>query len=292
MISNKNEKMMKMLDLFSGIGGFHLAAEWVWGNELEVVAHCEIAKFPQKVLKKHWPDVPIIADIKNLKGDEFGTIDLVTGGFPCQPYSVAGKRKGAADDRALWPEMYRIITEARPKWIVAENVPGIINMELDDVLSALEDAAYAWQTFIIPACGVGAPHKRDRVWIIAHNERQIQELGEQFSQAYVANTKKFGFKKSFHSRKWRAGFADSCGNISNNNSERLQKQWKQITKEQKQLGTELYCRWKPEPRVGRVADGVSHRVDRIKGLGNAIVPQLAAVIMLAIKDIMEGTVYE
>ena len=132
----------RMLDLFSGIGGFSLAAQWVWGDELEIVAFCEIDKFCQKVLHKHWPNVPI---------------------------SVAGKRKGKEDNRFLWPEMFRVIKEIRPRWIVAENVTGIVRMVLDDCLSDLEGEGYSTQPIIIPACAVNAPHRRDRVWITAYS---------------------------------------------------------------------------------------------------------------------------
>ena len=167
----------KMYGLFAGIGGFEYAAQEVWGDELEIVGMCEIDSFCRKVLKKHWPNVAIHEDIRSLDGNEikerFGAIDLITGGFPCQPYSLAGKRRGAADDRALWDEMYRIITEVRPRWIIVENVPGIINMVLDDVLSCMEDSVYTCETFIIPACSIGAPHRRNRVWIVAYDAQQV-----------------------------------------------------------------------------------------------------------------------
>lgn len=163
---------MRSLSLFSGIGGFDLAALWVW-PELEIVSFCEIDSFCQKVLKKHWPDVPCHSDIKTLRGDNFGTIDFLYGGFPCQPYSVAGKRKGKEDDRALWPEMFRVIQEAKPRWIIGENVAGFVNMGLDDCLSDLESKGYETTAFIIPACAVNAPHRRDRVWIVANSTREL-----------------------------------------------------------------------------------------------------------------------
>ena len=127
---------MKILDLFSGIGGFSLAADWLgW----ETVAFCEQDKFCQKVLAKHWPNIPIFDDIKKLKGDQFnGAIDMVVGGFPCQPWSTAGKRKGSDDHRHLWPEMLRVIKEVRPRWVIGENVAGIVNMALESVCADLE----------------------------------------------------------------------------------------------------------------------------------------------------------
>jgi len=154
-----------VLDLFSGIGGFSLGLERAG---METVAFCENDKFCQKVLAKHWPDIPIHENIEELDGRQYrGTVDLVCGGFPCQPFSVAGEQRGKEDDRALWPEMLRVIREVEPAWVIGENVSGIINMELDNVLSDLEDSGYSCQTFVIPACSVDAKHRRDRVWIIA-----------------------------------------------------------------------------------------------------------------------------
>lgn len=156
--------------LFSGIGGFDLAAEWAgWTNAF----NCEIDPFCRKILKYHFPDAEQYGDIKTA---DFAVwrdrIDVLTGGFPCQPFSLAGKRKGTEDDRYLWPEMLRVIRTVRPRWVVGENVYGIVNwlegMVLDTVCSDLEEAGYEVQPFIIPACGVGAPHRRDRCWFVAH----------------------------------------------------------------------------------------------------------------------------
>jgi DNA (cytosine-5)-methyltransferase 1 len=159
------EQKKTHLDLFSGIGGFALAAHWA-GYATEVF--CERDEYCTKILKKHWPDVPVVADIFQFDGSAYRGADLLTGGFPCQPYSCAGKRGGDSDDRALWPEMRRVIAEARPRWIVAENVPGLIGMALDGVLSDLEGEGYEVETVVLPACAVNAPHRRDRVWIVAH----------------------------------------------------------------------------------------------------------------------------
>jgi DNA-cytosine methyltransferase len=154
-----------VLDLFSGIGGFSLGLERAG---METVAFCENDKFCQKVLAKHWPGVPIHDNIEELDGRQYrGTVELVCGGAPCQPFSVAGQQRGTEDDRALWPEMLRVIREVEPLWVIGENVAGIINMELDNVLSDLEDSGYSCQTFVIPACAVDAQHRRDRVWVIA-----------------------------------------------------------------------------------------------------------------------------
>ena len=181
-----------VLDLFSGIGGFSLGLERAG---MQTVAFCENDKFCQKVLAKHWPDIPIHENIEELDGRQYrGTIQLICGGFPCQPYSVAGDQRGAEDDRALWPEMLRVIREVEPAWVIGENVSGIINMELDNVLSDLENSGYSCQTFVIPACAVDAPHRRDRVWIIASHANLkskpdgSQHEGQRSGQLDVADT--------------------------------------------------------------------------------------------------------
>ena len=168
------------VDLFSGIGGFALSAGWA-GFETRLFCECE--PFCQAVLRKHWPGVPIIDDIRCLSGDTvrragIERVDIITGGFPCPPFSFAGRRRGKEDDRYFWPQMLRVIADVRPTFVVAENVPGIISMALDDALSDLEAEGYATGTLIIPACGVSAPHERYRVWIIAHASGQRREIGE------------------------------------------------------------------------------------------------------------------
>jgi len=156
--------------LFSGIGGFDLAAKWMgWEN----IFHCEWNGFGQKVLKYYWPNAISYGDITKTDFTIWrGRIDIITGGFPCQPYSLAGKRKGKADDRHLWPEMFRAIREIQPLWVVGENVPGLITwsggLVFEEVQTALEDEGYEVQSFVLPACGVNAPHRRDRVWFVAY----------------------------------------------------------------------------------------------------------------------------
>jgi DNA (cytosine-5)-methyltransferase 1 len=278
---------VRHLDLFSGIGGFALAASWVWGEEHEIVSFCEIEDYPQRVLKKHWPTVPCHGDIKTLKGDSFGTVDLITGGFPCQPFSVAGKQGGSSDDRHLWPEMFRVIQEARPTWIIGENVAGLVNMvEFEQCFLDLESEGYETQALIVPACGVGARHRRDRVWIVANHEnwidrenytraekRQIQKPRESSCRKNVADPS---------GKRLPSPTREKLGSIreSEKSFQGCKPSGRNATPEQR--GT-----WSPEPRVGRVANGVPSRVDRLKGLGNAIVPQCVVPIMQAIKELSQ-----
>ena len=193
--------MLRVLDLFSGIGGFSLGLERTGG--FETAAFCEYAEWPRKVLAKHWPNVPIFEDVRTLKGTDIdGPIDVVVGGYPCQPFSTAGRRKGQKDDRHLWPEFNRLVAELRPAWVIGENVAGHISMGLDDVLSDLEGQGYACRTFVIPACATDAPHRRDRVWTVAHvsqlqrdgsrkhskqSERQVPQSGKRSGAKHVAH---------------------------------------------------------------------------------------------------------
>jgi len=159
--------MIKILDICSGIGGFSLGLESTGG--FDTVAFCEFDDFCRKVLNKHWPDVPIYKDLKEIGNEPERIIqdfDLICGGIPCQPFSVAGKKKGKEDDRHLWPYMYEIIKHKKPSWVIVENVGGFVNVALDDVCLDLEAQGYATQSFIIPACSVEAPHRRDRIWIL------------------------------------------------------------------------------------------------------------------------------
>ena len=232
---------------------------------MKTVGFCEKDLFCQRILKKHWPDVPIHSDIRELDGRQYeGTVDVVSGGFPCQPFSVAGKQRGKDDDRALWPEMLRVIREVEPAWVIGENVPGIIGMELDSVLSDLESEGYSCQAFVLPACAVDAPHRRDRVWVVACTDRNSESNDsideEQRPRELVADSQSKRME-----RDWSFGVEESQPSCSQRLSGR----------DSSGGGPRI---WQAEPGVGRVANGVSHRVDRLRGLGNAVVPQLIQAI--------------
>jgi len=266
--------------LFSGIGGFDLAAQWMgWDNIFQV----EKDDFCKKVLAKNFPKTERFADIKNFTGYEYtNRIDVISGGFPCQPFSVAGQRKGKDDDRYLWEEMLRVIATIKPTYVVGENVTGIIGLALDTVLSDLEAQNYTTETFIIPACGKIAWHRRDRVWIVAYansigRQDEQKENGKPLCNGERNNTIE---EQSGEQQQCRTGKSGSV--FANTNNTGCEEQRKPITD-----GTELFAPkcsswWEAEPGVGRVVDGLSGRVDRLKGLGNAIVPQVAYEIFSAI----------
>ena len=172
------DEEIRHIDLCSGIGGFALAASWAGaatGRNVRTVAFSEIDPFCQAVLRHHWPGVPVIPDLRNF--DYEGGCDLLTAGYPCQPFSVAGKQKGAADDRHLWPHVFEIVKRKRPAWCLFENVSGHITLGLDQVLLDLENEGYAARPLVIPACSKNAPHRRDRVWIVAHSNSDSESDG-------------------------------------------------------------------------------------------------------------------
>ena len=309
-------KQLTHLSLFSGIGGLDLAAEWAG---FKSVGQCEWADYPTKVLEKHWPDVPRWKDIRTLNGASFyertnrRTVDVISGGFPCQPFSVAGKQRGKDDDRYLWPEMVRVIKDLRPTWVVGENVAGIINMALDTVLSDLEAAGYTVRTFVLPACGVNAPHQRYRTAIVGYTnnsgsgtfnnrtvgnwteknkgrEEQPQSWsggsGKDVAHAYGARCEKFNVSSITNQKGIDSGNGHE-GYVSDTDNQRLQitglePRVKEISAKDR---IEFGSWWATEPGVGRVANGVPNRVDRLKCLGNAVVPAQFYPVFQAIADI-------
>ena len=163
-------KKLNHLDLFSGIGGFSLGLEAT--DYFETVAFCDFDPYCQKVLRKHWPWVTIYDDVKELNSERLSAnghteVDIITGGYPCQPFSIAGRQKGEQDPRHVWPEMFRLVKELRPTWVIGENVSGHIKLGLDTVLENLESEGYSTRTFSISAASIGANHKRERVWTLA-----------------------------------------------------------------------------------------------------------------------------
>ena len=268
---------MNVLDLFSGIGGFSIGLEAAGMN---TVAFCEYDKQAQKVLKKNWPNTPIFDDVRTLNKDLLDAqgikdVGLICGGYPCQPFSLAGERRGAEDDRHLWPEMFRLVQELRPTWVIGENVAGHITMGLDQVLSDLEGENYTARPFVIPACAVDAPHRRDRVWTIAHANSDSQSDGPINEQRMVANTQcrprrnSQGIARRQNDEAEWSQNSDTAAGSSENVADSYGSQ---------RQGNSSSSRWKPEPSVGRVANGVPNRTHRLKQLGNAVVPQVVQVI--------------
>ena len=196
---------LKVLDLFAGIGGFSYGLEST--GHFETVGFCEMDKFCQKVLAKNFPNIKIYEDVRSINGKEIKA-DVVTGGFPCQGFSQAGKQRGTSDERYLWPEMFRVISEVKPRWVIGENVQGIINIEngmvLRQVHNDLESEGFEVQCFVIPASGKGAWHQRNRVWIIAHSDsnrksrcsQYVQERSGELGESHVSNTHDSGDRTS------------------------------------------------------------------------------------------------
>jgi len=262
--------MLTVGGLFSGIGGIELGLQRA-GMQIKWMV--EIDPFCQKVLAKHWPDVERYADVKDCGKHNLAAVDLIAGGFPCQPHSVAGKQRGAEDDRDLWPEYRRIVAELRPTWILAENVPGIRRTMLDEVLSDLDGLAYSTRTIIVPACALDAPHIRERVFIVAH-------------------------AKDYRSR-WREPQSESCqgtGNVAHAARQRWdEKQTPDGNGNREPSGQARGCGsngiinpWLSEPDVGRVVNGVSYGVDRLRALGNAVVPQVVEWIGQRIVEVAQS----
>jgi DNA (cytosine-5)-methyltransferase 1 len=377
---------MAHVDLCSGIGGFALGFEWA---ELsKPVLFCDIEPWSRQILAKHWPDVPIAEDVKELANDPTRIIhaigdrpSILTAGYPCQPFSQAGQRRGSEDDRHIWPEIFSIVQQVRPNWLVCENVSGHITMGLDEVLSDLADKAnYAVQTFHLGAVSVDAPHRRMRLWIVARNvgnskhdgsptptvkgsigeaskhntqgqnktsqsqgaseprdsgsvgesarttnvadanrlnrralqepqgrrkENPIKRQSPSNSSSDVADAQSVRTGKSRHAHKTEGSKESSATQPHGSSADVADAQSKRLEDDGRrgELGRERDRRrvptqsggekrsntWKPEPPVGRVANGIPRRVDRLKGLGNAIVPQIAMRIGQTIKAVEETT---
>jgi DNA (cytosine-5)-methyltransferase 1 len=290
---------VKHLGLFEGIGGFSLAARWMgW----ETVAWVEIDKFCQAVLKKNFPDAKGYGDIKEFDGTQYrGTIDILTGGFPCQPFSTAGKRKGTEDDRHLWPEMLRVIREVQPSFVVGENVRGFTNwsggLVFDQVLSDLANEGYETLPFLLPASGINAPHKRERIWIIAHAGNNVHE--KKFINR--GNKSETSGSKRKHTIKRETPFGKrlrtepiTSGQIATDTEcLRQEGQRRSIksssTKEDQNWKASWSIddgRWPIESPLRGGNDGVPNKLaeSALQAFGNAIIPQVALQIFKAIES--------
>lgn len=291
---------MRVLDLFSGIGGFSIGLE---DAGMTTAAFCEIAPWCRRVLAKHWPDVPIHENIKTLKGDSYGPIDLICGGFPCQPYSASGKRGGIEDDRYLWPEMLRVTDESKASWFIGENVVGLVSMGvgygdaevesrrlirtldedfyevvftqaqrmlLDRICEDLERIGFEVQPIIVPACGVNAPHIRGRIWIIAYSSRNWsgKRLDRDSAQGAVPSLQPQPCRGA-------ATSADAHDFGREGRGERPLPRLSNLPQQSARGLTRIGKRWDlPASRVCRGHDGVPDRLDRLRALGNAVVPHI------------------
>ena len=277
---------LRHLDLFSGIGGFSLGLERTGG--FQTVGFCDNDKKTHLVLKKHWPNVPIYDDVSTLKGSDLGTIEIITGGFPCQDLSVAGKGAGLEGARSgLWWQFHRLIKEAQPRWVIAENVSALRSRGLDQVLRSLDQIGYNAEWHCVPASAVGAPHQRDRIWILAYPRH--------------GGGRHFGIAQEGHNtQRQRTTDSDSIGgpggqstSVADTGGEGLERLGIRTVSTESQESMPASCGsvvkqisvsdfWKVEPELGRVADGIPNRLDRLKQLGNSLVPQIPEMIGYAI----------
>lgn len=342
--------MLTHFSLFTGIGGLDLAAEWAG---FETVGQCEFADYPTKVLEMHWPGVPRWRDIRDVTAESvrnrgIRSIDVISEGFPCQPFSVAGKQKGKEDDRYLWPEMLRVIRELTPSWVIGENVPGILSIAADDICKDLEREGYEVGVFNYEAAAVGAIHRRGRVFFVGHakhhglssatvagifnaagcdnQKREIkagksERTSRSGSNANVADTKSQGGwglsiqpwrpqQTSIDADRSSSDVADTYGagckelkasdqpEGPGHNTRSIAKdvcgadsrgcsriQWRE---DENKFENGRW--WAAEPGVGRLANGIPSRVDRLKCLGNAVVPQQAYPIFRAITCVELGLI--
>tara|TARA_R110002012_G_scaffold100811_1_gene239608 strand:+ start:906 stop:1814 length:909 start_codon:yes stop_codon:yes gene_type:complete len=290
--------MFQVLDLFSGIGGFSLGLESTGG--FDTVAFCECDKKARLVLDKHWPDVPKYKDVKELTLEQLRTDgivpDVIVGGFPCQDISGAGKGAGIIGERSgLWSEMFRLIRDVRPSWSIIENVSALRSKGLALVLQDLCEIGYCAEWHCIPASSLGAPHQRDRIWILAYPLREHQaERGECENAADEGFERGTVSSRSQVDAKWERSLrGPRCGsrnevadsNQGGTQNRRVSDGVGRIVVTEKHLtSAKEASQWKTEPAIPRVVDGFPGRVDRLKQLGNAVIPQIPHLIGKAILE--------
>lgn len=317
---------MNHFSLFTGIGGIDLAAEWAG---FKTVGQVELAEYPYQILMKHWPNVPKFRGVKDVNRNSIRAagiehIDLISAGFPCQPHSLAGKRKGSCDDRDLWPEVARVLREVRPRWFLGENVKGLLSSEngrfFGTVLGDLAEMGYSvgWGSW--EAARVGAPHRRERVFIVAYSDQVRCNMWESYRQGvqreeqtcdeidtsdkYVANANHsgriHGKPEEFTAERRIDAFGEfepSCSHVPHSDN-KSKLQTREAIDPFRESGQTRNCTpgdggafisgfdwWSTEPDVGRVANGISSRVDRLKCLGNAVVPQQVYPLLKEIYDL-------
>lgn len=249
------------LSLFSGIGGIDLAAHWAG---FETVAFVERDQFCQKVLAKNFPGVPIYDDVTTFDGAQYAGIDLVSGGFPCQPFSLAGKRRGKEDDRFLWPEMLRVVSEAKPTFVLGENVAGFVDMGLEQCLHDLGAIGYKGTALVFPASAVGASHIRYRCFIVATNANCPNDV-KHLEDGRILSC---GYDDEGFRREHRGLIGMVTGKVAHST---WQPTWQSS----------------PRPLLVRNDDGIPNRVDRLRALGNAVVPQQVFPILKAIAECIQ-----
>ncbi len=300
--------MMRVGSLFSGIGGLDLGLERAG---MQIAWQVEIDPWCRRVLAKHWPDVRRYADVRECGAADLERVDLICGGFPCQPHSYAGKREAGADERDLWPEFARIIGELKPHWVLAENVPGLLSSEsgrfFGRVLRDLAGCGYdaEWQS--IPAAAFGAPHIRERVFVVAYAQgqrwsdgvttdvRQTDREGNAPGNGSAILANSAGERRGeTREHSWRSAQRSASGGAVLADADSAGQQDAQGMR----TAAEAYGRpklgasdwWDAEPNVGRMAHGIPSRVDRLRGLGNAVVPQVAEFVGRCIMAAEEGAV--
>jgi DNA (cytosine-5)-methyltransferase 1 len=280
--------------LFAGIGGIDLGLEragWECRWQVEIDSYC------QAVLHKHWPDVPKFGDVKELGEGDLGSVELIAGGFPCQPVSQAGSRRAQADERWLWPQMERIVRLLRPGFVLVENVSGLLHRGMGDVLGGLAALGYDAEWDCVPAAAVGAPHLRDRAFIVAypHGERSVHgqaqgqpaAAGESAQRDAGAGSSVGALRRSAREL---APVAHPNGKGRSTGRERDGEPLGIFTNPPQRYDADGRPRWVPEPDVGRVVDGLPSGLDRarVAALGNAVVPQVAEWIGRRLLEVSSG----